>query len=95
MPRIKTESEVGTGDLTWYIYSSLSSQVATLDYIRTKTNVPVPSIFHFDSSPYNEIGYEYSVMSKVRPIHIISSSPSAQPNNSIGNPPLHRPRAFH
>ena len=67
MPRIKTESEVGTGRHKWYTYSSLSSQVATLDYIRNKTNVPVPSIFYYDSSPYNEIGYEYSVMSKVRP----------------------------
>ena len=66
MPRIKTESEVGTARHIC-TYSSLSSQVATLDYIRNKTNVPVPKVFFFDSSPYNEIGYEYIVMSKVRP----------------------------
>ena len=66
MPRIKTESEVGTAGHT-RTYSLLSSQVATLDYIRNKTNVPVPNVFFFDSSPYNEIGYEYIVMSKVRP----------------------------
>lgn len=66
MPRIKTESEVRTAGHTW-THSLLSSQVATLDYIRNKTNVPVPNVFFFDSSPYNEIGYEYIVMSKVRP----------------------------
>jgi len=50
-----------------YTYSSLLSQVATLDYVRNKTSVPVPNVFYYDSSPYNEIGYEYIVMSKVRP----------------------------
>lgn len=85
MPRIKTESEVGTSGHRWDTYSSFSPQVATLEYIRTKTNVPVPDVFFYDSSPYNEIGYEYIVMSKVRPKRIISSSLSARPNNSIGN----------
>jgi len=72
MPRIKTESEVNMAGQPWYIYSSLSSQVATLDYIRNKTNIPVPIVFYHDSSPYNEIGYEYIVMSKVRSSELYS-----------------------
>ena len=42
-------------------------QVATLDYIRAKTNVPVPEVYYYDSNQYNELGAEYIIMSKVRP----------------------------
>ncbi len=42
-----------------------SLQVATLDYIRMKTNVPVPEVYHFESDPYNELEAEYIIMSKV------------------------------
>lgn len=41
------------------------SEVATLDYLRTRTTVPVPTIYHYDASPYNRLGGEYILMSKV------------------------------
>lgn len=42
------------------------SEVATLSYLREKTNVPVPKIYHYDSNPYNRLGGEFILMSKVR-----------------------------
>lgn len=41
------------------------SEVATMDFLRKYTNFPVPSVFHYDSSPYNRLGGEYILMSKV------------------------------
>jgi hypothetical protein len=45
--------------------NGLVIQVATLDYIRMKTNVPVPEVYHYESNPYNEVEAEYIIMSKV------------------------------
>jgi aminoglycoside phosphotransferase (APT) family kinase protein len=42
------------------------SEVATLQYLREHTSVPVPKVFHYDSNPYNRLGGEYILMSKVR-----------------------------
>ena len=42
------------------------SEVATLSYLREKTNVPVPKVYHYDSNPYNRLGGEIILMSKVR-----------------------------
>ncbi|KDR72747.1 hypothetical protein GALMADRAFT_73666 [Galerina marginata CBS 339.88] len=44
------------------------SEVATIHYLRHKTNVPVPKIFHYDSNPYNRLGGEFILMSKARGI---------------------------
>ena len=41
------------------------SEVATINYLRQNTSVPVPTIFHYDSNPYNRLGGEYILMSKV------------------------------
>ncbi|KAK7019142.1 hypothetical protein R3P38DRAFT_3200449 [Favolaschia claudopus] len=40
------------------------SEVATLRYLREKTNVPVPEIHRYDSNPYNRLGGEWILMSK-------------------------------
>ncbi|KAF9256402.1 hypothetical protein L218DRAFT_966408 [Marasmius fiardii PR-910] len=40
------------------------SEVATLRYLREKTNVPVPTVLHYDSNPFNRLGGEYILMSK-------------------------------
>ena len=44
------------------------SEIATLAYLRTHTDVPVPEVYHYDASPYNRLGGEYILMSKVRRI---------------------------
>lgn len=41
------------------------SEVATMRYLRENTNIPVPTVFHYDSNPYNRLGGEYILMSKV------------------------------
>ena len=41
------------------------SEVATMEYLREHTNIPVPRIHHYDASPYNRLGGEYILMSKV------------------------------
>ncbi|KAF9479473.1 hypothetical protein BDN70DRAFT_690228 [Pholiota conissans] len=40
------------------------SEVATISYLRNKTNVPVSQIYHYDSNPYNRLGGEFILMSK-------------------------------
>ncbi|TEB31932.1 hypothetical protein FA13DRAFT_1754691 [Coprinellus micaceus] len=40
------------------------SEVATLSYLREKTTVPVPRIYHYDSNPWNRLGGEFILMSK-------------------------------
>ncbi|KAI0072090.1 hypothetical protein K474DRAFT_1686788 [Panus rudis PR-1116 ss-1] len=40
------------------------SEVATMRYLRERTNVPVPTVYHYDSNPYNRLGGEYIIMSK-------------------------------
>ncbi|KAF9029134.1 hypothetical protein BDZ89DRAFT_1065660 [Hymenopellis radicata] len=40
------------------------SEVATLNYLRENTNIPVPYVYHHDSNPYNRLGGEYILMSK-------------------------------
>ena len=42
------------------------SEVATMNYLRRHTNFPVPTVYHYDSNPYNRLGGEYILMSKVR-----------------------------
>ncbi|KDQ60403.1 hypothetical protein JAAARDRAFT_32800 [Jaapia argillacea MUCL 33604] len=46
----------------------IESEVATLHYLRTRSNVPVPTVYHYDSNPYNRLGGEYILMSKARGI---------------------------
>lgn len=40
------------------------SEVATMSYLRENTNIPVPTVYHYDSNPYNRLGGEYILMSK-------------------------------
>ncbi|KAF7289806.1 hypothetical protein MIND_01354900 [Mycena indigotica] len=40
------------------------SEIATLRYLREKTQLSVPEIHHYDSNPYNRLGGEYIIMSK-------------------------------
>lgn len=47
-------------------YSLRTLQVATINYVRQYTDIPVPIVYHFDSNPYNRLGGEYILMSKVR-----------------------------
>ncbi|KAJ6608255.1 hypothetical protein B0H10DRAFT_1955510 [Mycena sp. CBHHK59/15] len=41
------------------------SEIATLRYLREKTRVPVPDVHCYDSNPYNRLGGEYIIMSKL------------------------------
>ena len=47
------------------------SEVATINYLRLHTLIPVPSIYHWDANPYNRLGHEYIIMSKAPgvPLH--------------------------
>lgn len=44
------------------------SEVATMQFIRENTAIPVPTIYHYDSNPYNRLGGEFILMSKARGI---------------------------
>lgn len=53
------------GDLPSLAGEALASQVYTINYIRVNTDIPVPDIFHFDTTANNEIGAPYIAMSYV------------------------------
>lgn len=40
------------------------SEVATLNYVRLHTTIPVPFVHHYDANPLNRMGGEYILMSK-------------------------------
>jgi hypothetical protein len=73
MPKLKTESEVRDNDMQFPCLTVV--QIATINYIRTFTNIPVPFIYAYDSDPYNKLGGEYIIMSKVRPLRSAVLSP--------------------
>lgn len=47
------------------------SEVATINYLRLHTSMPVPYIYAWDANPYNRLGHEYIIMSKAPgvPLH--------------------------
>ena len=51
-----------------YPHYKLESDVATTEFIRHTTTVPVPIIYAFDSCPNNELGFEWMLMEKVKGI---------------------------
>ncbi|EIN08769.1 hypothetical protein PUNSTDRAFT_67873 [Punctularia strigosozonata HHB-11173 SS5] len=44
------------------------SEVATMQYLRKYTSVPVPEVYHYDANQYNRLGGEFIIMSKARGI---------------------------
>ncbi|KAH7924932.1 hypothetical protein BV22DRAFT_1012251 [Leucogyrophana mollusca] len=64
------------------------SEVATLQYLREKTSVPVPFVHHYDANPYNRLGGEYILMSKASGIplsRVYHSLPNDQIKALFGN----------
>jgi hypothetical protein len=46
--------------------SKLESKVATLQLVKAKTTIPVPTVFTWDSSASNSVGCEYILMSHAK-----------------------------
>ena len=53
-----------------YPHYKLESDVATTEYIRHTTTVPVPTIYAFDSYPDNKLGFEWMLMEKVKGVSL-------------------------
>lgn len=53
------------GDLTGPAKEVLESQVQTINYIREHADIPVPEVFHFDTTAQSEIGAPYIAMSYI------------------------------
>ena len=47
-------------------YYKVESDVATTEFVRHATNIPVPVIYAFDSNPANELGWEWMLMERVQ-----------------------------
>ncbi|OCL02564.1 hypothetical protein AOQ84DRAFT_276170, partial [Glonium stellatum] len=47
----------------WY---KVQSEVATIEYVRLHTTIPVPRVYAFDSSMRNAVGLEWILMEKVQ-----------------------------
>lgn len=41
------------------------SEVSTLAFLRERTSIPVPEVLYYDSNPWNRLGGEFIVMTKV------------------------------
>ncbi|EMD31876.1 hypothetical protein CERSUDRAFT_119156 [Gelatoporia subvermispora B] len=59
------------------------SEVATMLYMREHTSIPVPTIYDYDSNPYNRLGGEYILMSKARGVPLASVFQSLGHNELI------------
>ena len=46
-------------------YFKTESEVATIEYIRRHTSIPVPQVVAYSSSPCNELGFEWILMEKI------------------------------
>ncbi len=51
-------------------YYKIESDVATTEYVRRHTDIPVPRIYAFDSTTNNELGMEWMLMEKVKGISL-------------------------
>ncbi|KAL4253046.1 hypothetical protein ABKN59_002248 [Abortiporus biennis] len=58
------------------------SEVATMRYLRERTSIPVPYVYHYDSNPYNRLGGEYIIMSKAKGIPL-SRVYHSMPHNEL------------
>ena len=47
-------------------YYKVESDVATTEFVRHATSIPVPTIYAFDSDPNNDLGFEWMLMEKVQ-----------------------------
>ena len=47
-------------------YYKVESDVATTEFVRHATGIPVPIIYAFDSNPRNQLGFEWMLMEKVQ-----------------------------
>ncbi|KAL7274320.1 hypothetical protein RUND412_002792 [Rhizina undulata] len=46
-------------------YYKTESEVATLEYVRLKTSIPVPRVIAYDSSANNKLGFEWILMERI------------------------------
>jgi hypothetical protein len=46
----------------WY---TVQSEVATMEFVRLQTKIPIPRVYLFDSSGENELGLEWIIMEKI------------------------------
>lgn len=53
-----------------YPHYKVESDVATTEFVRHTTTVPVPIIYAFDSSPNNKLGFEWMLMEKVEGVSL-------------------------
>ena len=47
-------------------YYKVESDVATTEFVRHATSIPVPIIYAFDSNPVNKLGFEWMLMERVQ-----------------------------
>ena len=68
-----------------------------MHYLRSHSTMPVPEVYHYDANPYNRLGGEYILMSKVSDSGILgrlscSTSSVGGWNSAIESFPLSAPQ---
>ena len=53
-----------------YPHYKVESDVATTEFIRYTTTIPIPIIYAFDSSPRNKLGFEWILMEKIQGVSL-------------------------
>ncbi|KAI9063538.1 hypothetical protein FKP32DRAFT_1685924 [Trametes sanguinea] len=71
------------------------SEVATMRYLREHTSIPVPEVYQYDSNPYNRLGGEYLLMSKVSTIPLSGLTMGIHPVCSLQAPGIALSKVFH
>jgi hypothetical protein len=58
-------------------YFKTASKVATLKFLSQHTSIPVPSVIAYDTSPENQLGFEWTLMTRLPgvPLKELGSSP--------------------
>ncbi|KAI9707006.1 MAG: hypothetical protein M1820_004594 [Bogoriella megaspora] len=69
-----TSEKEGTGVITERIFRialpvnpwfKMQSEVATMEYVRKETSIPIPKVYVFESSMENALGFEWMIMEKM------------------------------
>ena len=48
-----------------YPWFKIQSEVATMNYVRKETSIPIPKVYVFESSMENALGFEWMIMEKI------------------------------
>ncbi|KIM43525.1 hypothetical protein M413DRAFT_25879 [Hebeloma cylindrosporum] len=68
---LRSEDDIST-EHDSAISKRIESEVATMEYVKSHTNIPVPHVYHHSAHAKGEVGSPYILMSKVEGVRLVS-----------------------